>query len=121
MDLEEEDRDDEKSEGDSIDYLTSRGDDDANDLLENDADDKDEEESSDSEEEKEEHLALTVPAPALHNSISASEDSDQTEPFEEGETAATPPLSAYRVTARISVRPHIPMPFPSESEVERLL
>nr|GFC99757.1 hypothetical protein [Tanacetum cinerariifolium] len=34
---------------------------------------------------------------------------------------ATPPPSAYRVTARISVRPHIPMPFPSDSEVERLL
>nr|GFA32256.1 hypothetical protein [Tanacetum cinerariifolium] len=40
---------------------------------------------------------------------------------EEGETAATPPPSAYRVTARIFVRPHIPMPFLSESEVERLL
>nr|GFB38125.1 hypothetical protein [Tanacetum cinerariifolium] len=58
---------------------------------------------------------------ALHSSISASEDFDQTEPFEEGETVATPPPSAYRVIARISVRPHIPMPFPSELEVERLL
>nr|GFD55166.1 hypothetical protein [Tanacetum cinerariifolium] len=57
---------------------------------------------------------LTVPAPALHSSISASEDSNQTEPFEEGETAVTPPPSAYRVAARISVRPHIPMPFRSE-------
>nr|GEY28787.1 hypothetical protein [Tanacetum cinerariifolium] len=46
-------------------------------------------------ESKEEHLALTVPAPALHSSISASEDSDQTEPFEEGKTTATPPPSAY--------------------------
>nr|GEV62335.1 putative reverse transcriptase domain-containing protein [Tanacetum cinerariifolium] len=96
MDPEEEDGDDEKSEGDSIDYPTSRGDDDADD----DGDDLSED--------------------ALHSSISASEDSDQTEPFEEGETAATPP-SAYRVTARISVRPHIPMPFPLESKVERLL
>nr|GFB39273.1 hypothetical protein [Tanacetum cinerariifolium] len=95
MDLKEEDGDNEKSEGDSIDYPTSRGDDDAadddDDLSEDDADDKDEEESSDSEEEQVEHLALTVPALALHSSISASEDSDQTEPFEEGETAATPP------------------------------
>nr|GEY09810.1 hypothetical protein [Tanacetum cinerariifolium] len=80
-----------------------------------------EEESSDSEEEEEEHLALTGPAPALHSSISASEDSNQAEPFEEGETIATPPPSAYRVTARIFVRPHIPMPFPSESKFERLL
>nr|GEW44380.1 hypothetical protein [Tanacetum cinerariifolium] len=94
MDPEEDDGDDGKSEGDSIDYLTSRGDDDANDdgddLSEDDADDEDEEESSD-------------------------------KPSEEGETAATPPPSAYRVTARISIRPPIPMPFPSDSEVEILL
>nr|GFA50318.1 hypothetical protein [Tanacetum cinerariifolium] len=125
MDPEEEDGDNKKSKGDSIDYLTSRGDDDADDdgddLLEDDADDEDEEESSDSEEEEEEHLAPTVPTPALHSFISASKDSNQTEPFEEGETAATPPPSSYHVTSRISVRPHIPMPFPSKSEVERLL
>nr|GFC08806.1 hypothetical protein [Tanacetum cinerariifolium] len=78
----------------------------------------DEEESSDSEEEEEEHLALTVPAPALYSSVFASEE---TEPFEEGETAATPPQFGYRVAARISVQPHILMPFRSESEVERLL
>nr|GEX62691.1 hypothetical protein [Tanacetum cinerariifolium] len=125
MDLEEEDGDSEKSEGDSIDYPTSRGDDDADDdgddLSKDDTDDEDEEKSSDSEEEEEEHLAPTVPAPALHSSVSAFKDSDQTEPFEEDETTATPPLSTYRVTARIYVRPHIPMPFPLKSEVERLL
>nr|GEX62355.1 hypothetical protein [Tanacetum cinerariifolium] len=121
MDLEEEDRVDEKSKGDSIDYSTSRGDDDADDdgddLSEDDTNDEDEEESLDSEEEEEEHLASTVPALALRSSISAPKDSDQTEPFEEGETVATPPPSAYRVTARISVRPHIPMPFRSKSEL----
>nr|GFD10933.1 hypothetical protein [Tanacetum cinerariifolium] len=83
-----------------------------------DADDEDEEESSDSEEEEEEHLAPTVPAPALYSFVSAYEE---TEPFEEGETAATPPPFGYRVAARISVQPHILMPFRSESEVERLL
>nr|GEZ69702.1 putative reverse transcriptase domain-containing protein [Tanacetum cinerariifolium] len=120
MEPEEDDEDDEKSEGDSIEYPTSRGDDDADDdgddFLEDNADDEDEEESSDSEEEKEEHLALTVSAPALHSSIYASEDSDETEPFEEGETAATPPPFGYRVAARISVQPHILMPFCSELE-----
>nr|GFD61588.1 hypothetical protein [Tanacetum cinerariifolium] len=75
------------SEGNSIDYLTNRGDDDADDEGDDlSEDDADEEESLDSEEEEEEHLAPTVPAPALHSSISASKDSDQTEPFEEGET-----------------------------------
>nr|GFD52303.1 hypothetical protein [Tanacetum cinerariifolium] len=108
------------SEGDSIDYPTSGGDNDANDdgddLSEDDADDEDEEESSDSKEEEEEHLASTVPALALYSSVSASEE---TEPFEEGETAATPPPFGYRVAARIFVQPHVLMPFRSESKVER--
>nr|GFA32709.1 reverse transcriptase domain-containing protein [Tanacetum cinerariifolium] len=81
-------------------------DDEGDDLSEDDAD---KEESSDSEEEEEEHLAPTVPTPALHSSISTSEDSDETEPFEEGETAATPPPFGYRVAARIFIRPHIPI------------
>nr|GEZ69143.1 hypothetical protein [Tanacetum cinerariifolium] len=122
MEPEEEDGDDEKSEEDSIKYPTSGGDDDADDdgddLSEDDADDEEEEKSSDSKEEEEEHLAPTVPAPALYSSVSASEE---TKPFEEGETAATPPPFGYRVATRISVQPHILMPFHSELEVERLL
>nr|GEX61996.1 hypothetical protein [Tanacetum cinerariifolium] len=35
------------------------------------------------DEEEEEHLASTISAPTLHSSISASEDSDQIEPFKE--------------------------------------
>nr|GFC41868.1 hypothetical protein [Tanacetum cinerariifolium] len=70
------------------------------------------------EEEEEEHLALTVPAPAQYSSVS---EFDETEPFEEGETAATPPLFGYRIAAKISVQPHILMPFRSESEIDRLL
>nr|GFC31257.1 hypothetical protein [Tanacetum cinerariifolium] len=109
MEPEEEDGDDEKSEEDSIEYPTSVGDDDADDdgddLSEDDADDEDEEESSDSEEEEEEHLAPTVPTPTLHSSIPASDDSDETEPFKEGETAATPPPFGYRVAAKISSIP----------------
>nr|GEZ42567.1 putative reverse transcriptase domain-containing protein [Tanacetum cinerariifolium] len=100
---------------------TTEGDDDADDdgddLSEDDTDDE-EEESSDSEEKKEEHLAPTVPAPALYSFVSASEE---TKPFEEGETAATPPPFRFRVAARISVQPHILMPFRSKSKVERLL
>nr|GEY64824.1 hypothetical protein [Tanacetum cinerariifolium] len=63
------------------------------------------------------HLAPTVPTPALYSSISASKDSNQTEPFEEGETAATLPPFGYRVAARISVRPHIPMQFRSVESI----
>nr|GFA60985.1 hypothetical protein [Tanacetum cinerariifolium] len=123
MEPEEEDGDDEKSKEDSIEYPTSGGDDDdddddGDDLSEDDADDEDKEESSDSEEEEEEHLALTILALALYSFVSASEE---TEPFEEGKTVATPPPFGYRVAASISVQPHILMPFRSESEVERLL
>nr|GFB90907.1 hypothetical protein [Tanacetum cinerariifolium] len=122
MEPEEEDGDDEKSEEDSIEYPTNGGhddaDDDGNDLSDDDADDEDEEESSNSKEEEEEHLALTVPAPALYSFVSVSEE---TEPFQEGVTAATPPPFGYRVAARISVQPHILMPFRSESKIERLL
>nr|GFC45254.1 hypothetical protein [Tanacetum cinerariifolium] len=83
---------------------------------EDDVDNEDEEESSDSEEEEEEHLAPTVPTPAQYSSVS---ESDKTEPFEEGETTATPPPFGYRIAARISVQPHILMPFRSESERAR--
>ncbi|GKD00895.1 hypothetical protein Tco_1171169, partial [Tanacetum coccineum] len=53
----------------------------------------DEEEDEDEDKEEEEHLALA-------NSI---------------------PPPAYRTTARMSIRAHTPIPFPSEAEVDRLL
>nr|GFB92158.1 hypothetical protein [Tanacetum cinerariifolium] len=104
MKPEENDGDDEKSEGDFIDYPTSRGDNDANDdgddLSEDEADEEDEEESSDSEEEEEEHLAPTIPAPALYTSVFASEE---TEPFEEEVERLldipTPQLSPFSPTS----------------------
>ncbi|GKD21532.1 hypothetical protein Tco_1223235, partial [Tanacetum coccineum] len=86
-------------------------------------DDEEEEEVSeeeDAEEEEEEHLALanSVVAPVVDHVPS----SEETEPFETDESAATPPSPpACRTTARISIRPKAPMPFPSEEEVERLL
>nr|GFB82865.1 hypothetical protein [Tanacetum cinerariifolium] len=113
MEPKENDGDDEKSEGDSIDYPTSGGDNDANDdgddLSEDDADDEDKEESSDSKEEEEEHIAPTIsaPAPALYSSVSASEG---TKLFEEGETAATPPLSPVSLTSY--TLPPLLMPLP---------
>nr|GFA44001.1 hypothetical protein [Tanacetum cinerariifolium] len=94
MGPEKEDGDDEKSEGDSIDYPNRRGDDDADDdgddLSEDGADDQDEEDS-----------------------ITASEDSDQTESFEEDETVATPPPSTYSPLSRTP--PLLPIPLPSSS------
>nr|GEX26385.1 hypothetical protein [Tanacetum cinerariifolium] len=90
MEPEEDDGDDKKSEEDSIDYLTSRGDNDADD----DGDDF------------QRMMRMTT---------------RRRKPFEEGETAATPPPFGYRVATRISVQPHILMPFRLKLEVERLL
>ncbi|GKF77729.1 hypothetical protein Tco_0230199, partial [Tanacetum coccineum] len=46
----------------------------------------------------------------------------ETEPFEIDKSAATPPPHpAYRVTAKISIRPQTPVSLPSDTEVARLL
>nr|GFD38320.1 hypothetical protein [Tanacetum cinerariifolium] len=95
MEPEENEGDDEKSEGDSIDYPTSGGNNDANDDV------------------------MIYRRMMLMTKMRRSHQT--TEPFVEGETAAIPPPFGYRVVARISVQPHILMPFHSESEVERLL
>ncbi|GJY70338.1 hypothetical protein Tco_0474041 [Tanacetum coccineum] len=96
-----------------VDYLAHVGD-----GCDNDSFDNDEEEEG--LEDEEEHLALadSVVAPVVDHVPS----SEEIEPFETDESAATPPSPlTYRTTARISIRPKAPMPVPSEEEVERLL
>ncbi|GKD93484.1 hypothetical protein Tco_1373321, partial [Tanacetum coccineum] len=86
----------------------------------NESSDDDEEEEASKEEEEDEHLASadSVVAPVIDHVPS----SEETKPFETDESAATPPSpSACRTTARISIRPKAPMPFPLEEEVKRLL
>ncbi|GKA00843.1 hypothetical protein Tco_0673508 [Tanacetum coccineum] len=71
------------------------------------------------DDEEEEHLApadsLDVPVIDL---VPSAED---TEAFKTDEVAPTLVPSPGRHTARMSVRPQTPVPFPSEAEVERLL
>ncbi|GJV92477.1 hypothetical protein Tco_1540290 [Tanacetum coccineum] len=59
------------------------------------------------------------------DSSNDDEEDEETEPFETDKSAATPPQPpADHITplgARIYVRPHASMPFPSEAEVERIL
>ncbi|GJR24160.1 hypothetical protein Tco_0972687 [Tanacetum coccineum] len=103
----------EDSEDGLIDYPADGGDGDDDDSI----DDDEEEEAS---EEEEEHLAPadSIVAPVVDHVPSFKE----TEPFETDESAATPPSPlAYRITARIYIRPEAPMHFPSEEEVETLL
>ncbi|GJX57352.1 hypothetical protein Tco_0287249 [Tanacetum coccineum] len=97
-----------------VDYPTDGCDND-----DNDSSDNDEEEEA-SEEEEEEHLAPSdsVVSPVVDHVPFFEE----TEPLETDESKAMPPSPlAYHTTARISIRPETPMPFPSEEEVEGLL
>ncbi|GJR87276.1 hypothetical protein Tco_0211287, partial [Tanacetum coccineum] len=117
-------------EEDHADYPTDRGDDDdepSNDDDEpsndddDDTGDKDEEPFEDEEDDKEEeeHLApADSPAVPVINHVPLAED---TESFETDEAAPTPIPSPRWHTARMSVRPQTPVPFPSEAKVERLL
>ncbi|GKF89482.1 hypothetical protein Tco_0263445, partial [Tanacetum coccineum] len=100
----------EDSEDGPVDYPADGGDGDDDESSNND-------EEGEASEEEEEHLALTdsVVAPVVDHVPS----SEETEPFESDESAATPP--AYRITARMFIRPEAPMPFPSEEGVQRLL
>nr|GEW91758.1 hypothetical protein [Tanacetum cinerariifolium] len=98
--------------------------DDEDELFENDEDDDevDIEEDEEEDEEEEEHLApadsTVVALPAVDHAPSAR----KTESFETDESATTPPPHpAYRVSARMSIRPQTPISFPSDIEIARLM
>ncbi|GKF70173.1 hypothetical protein Tco_0203230 [Tanacetum coccineum] len=122
-DLEEDD--DEDPEEDPVNYPADEGDDgdDEDESTEDDEDDDDDVDiEADDDEEKEEHSApadsVVVALPAADQAPSTEE----TEPFETDESAATPPPHpAYRVTARISIPALVPTPVWSDAEVSRLL
>ncbi|GKD23064.1 hypothetical protein Tco_1224767, partial [Tanacetum coccineum] len=82
----------------------------------NDDDSSNDDEEEDEASEEEEHLAPadSVVAPVVDHVPS----SEETEPFKTDESSAIPPSPlACHTTARISIRPEAPMPFPSEEEV----
>ncbi|GKE79053.1 hypothetical protein Tco_1545173, partial [Tanacetum coccineum] len=114
-----EEDDDEDPEEDPADYPANRGD---NGDDEDESSNDDENDDVDTKEEEEEHLApadsTAVALPAVDHAPSAEE----TDPFETGESAATPPLHpAYQVTARISIRDEPPTTFWSDTKVSRIL
>ncbi|GJU03201.1 hypothetical protein Tco_1113539, partial [Tanacetum coccineum] len=118
-----EEDDDEDPEEDPVDYSADGGDDgdDEDEPSEEDEDD-DVDMEADGDEEEEEHPApadsVVVALPATDQAPSTEE----TEPFETDESAATPPPHpAYRVTARISIPAPVPTPVWSDAEVARLL
>ncbi|GKD54791.1 hypothetical protein Tco_1288178 [Tanacetum coccineum] len=85
-----------------VDYPTDGGDDDNDDSSDDDEEEEEASEEDEAEEEEEEHLALadSVVAPVVDHVPS----SEETEPFETDESAATPPSPpACHTTARVSI------------------
>nr|GFD02281.1 hypothetical protein [Tanacetum cinerariifolium] len=109
-------------EEDPVDYPADGGDDgdDKEGPLEDDEDDDIDIEAD--EEEKEEHPAHADSVVVASTAADQAPSTEETEPFETDESAATPPPHpAYRMTARISILAPVPMPTWSDSEVVRLL
>nr|GFA22130.1 hypothetical protein [Tanacetum cinerariifolium]GFA22652.1 hypothetical protein [Tanacetum cinerariifolium] len=108
----EEDPEDDPEE-DRADYPADGGD---------EGDDEDDDIDIEGDEEEYEYLApansTVVALPAIDHAPSAEE----TEPFETDESATTPPPHpAYRVTARMSIRPQTPISLSSDTEIARLM
>nr|GFC84104.1 hypothetical protein [Tanacetum cinerariifolium] len=70
-------------------------------------------EENDGDDEKSERDSIDYPT-SENDADDEDEEESSNKPFEEGETAATPPLFGYRIAAKISVQPHILMPFHTE-------
>ncbi|GJW95993.1 hypothetical protein Tco_0177801 [Tanacetum coccineum] len=118
-DLEEDPEEDPKE--DHADYPADGGDDDdePSDDDEDDDDTDDEDEEPFEDEEEEEHLApANSPTISIVDPIPSVGD---TYAFKTDEATPTLVPSPRRHTAKISIQPEAPMPFPSKEEVERLL
>ncbi|GKA19756.1 hypothetical protein Tco_0699671, partial [Tanacetum coccineum] len=127
-----EEEDDEDPEEDPIDYPADGGDDrddemdieeDEDDDMDIDADEEEEDDEMDvevDEEAEEEHSAPAYPVVVALPATALS--TEETEPFETDESAATPPpYPVYHMTARITIPEPLPVPTWSDSEVARLL
>ncbi|GJX10832.1 hypothetical protein Tco_0200691 [Tanacetum coccineum] len=116
-----EEDDDEDPKEDPADYLADGGDD-GDDKDESSDDDEDEEVDIKGDEEEEEHPAPADSTAVALLAIDQALSTEETEPFETDKSAATPPPHpAYRVIARISIRPQSSISLPPREEVERLL
>ncbi|GJV75539.1 hypothetical protein Tco_1507123 [Tanacetum coccineum] len=118
-----EEDDDEDPEEDLVNYPADGGDDDddEDESLEDYKDDDVDIEADDDKEEEEQPTPADSTVVALPAADQAP-STEETEPFETNESAATPPPHpAYRVTARISIPAPVPTPLWSDAEVARLL
>nr|GFC15189.1 hypothetical protein [Tanacetum cinerariifolium] len=113
----DEDREEDPEE-DPADYPTDGGDED---------DDKDESSDDDDidiegDEEEDEYLAPVGSTAVTLPPVDHAPSAEETEPFETDESAATPPPNpAYRITARMSIRPQTPISLPSNIKIARTM
>nr|GEW38718.1 hypothetical protein [Tanacetum cinerariifolium] len=90
---------------------------------EDEGDDEDEDDDIDIDiEGEDEYLAHADSTAVTLPTVDHAPSAEETEPFETAESAATPPPHpAYRVTAKMSIRPQIPISLPSDIEIARLM
>nr|GFB08384.1 hypothetical protein [Tanacetum cinerariifolium] len=103
-------------EEDPVDYPADGGDD--GDDEEESLEDDDMDVEADEEEEEEEHPAPADSIVVAPTAVDQAPSTEETEPFETDESAATPPPHpAYHTTARISIPAPVPMPAWTDSEL----
>ncbi|GJZ92452.1 hypothetical protein Tco_0664517 [Tanacetum coccineum] len=113
---------DEDPEEDPVDYPDDGGDDGDDEDESSDDDEDDDDVDIEEDKEEEEHLAPVNSTAVVFSAVDHASYAKETEPFEIDKSAATPPPHpAYRVTAKISIRPQTPVSLPSDTEVARLL
>ncbi|GKD87840.1 hypothetical protein Tco_1358994 [Tanacetum coccineum] len=84
--------------------------------------DQDDDVDIEGDEEEEEHPAHADSTDVSLPAVDHAPSTEETEPFETDESAATPPPHpAYHVTSRMSIRDEPPTQFWSEAEISRLL
>nr|GEV21901.1 hypothetical protein [Tanacetum cinerariifolium] len=96
--------------------------DDKDESSDDDEDDDDVDIEEDKDEDEEEHLDPADSTAIALLAVDHAPSAKETVSFEIDESEATPPPHlAYRITARISIRPQTPISFPSDTEIARLM
>nr|GEY05224.1 reverse transcriptase domain-containing protein [Tanacetum cinerariifolium] len=116
-----EDDDDKDPEEDLVDRPADGGDD-GDDEEGSSEDDEDDDMDIEADKEEEEHPAPADSVVVASTAADQAPSTEETEPFETDESAATPPPHpSYHMTARISIPAPVPVPAWSDSEDVRLL
>nr|GEY05882.1 hypothetical protein [Tanacetum cinerariifolium] len=115
IDIEGDEEEDDSSDDEEDDDIDIEGDEEEDDSSDDDEDD-------DIDIEEDEYLALADSTAVTLPTVDHAPSTEETEPFETDESAATPPPHpVYRITARMSIRPQTPISLPSNIKIARLM